>query len=192
MHTVQLVLINAENIDITDRGQVERYTEAELTNENQGSYWWDWFAIGGRWEEHLQEQVGSMVWPNALDSPVALKLTKDNWPLAIKLLEKTQEYRAGHLIQYVKELEELEIDLNDYILNLNSEADNWKVQYCIKNIFALKTGDWTPDSGYVDTTNWMDASLERLLKYLKDPENNRDAWDGQIENCALVVVDFHF
>jgi len=191
MHVVQLVLIDAEGIDITNRGEVDRYTEMQLTNEEQSDYWWDWFAIGGRWEDYLQETIGSTIWPNPLDSPVALKLTKDNWPSAIKLLEKTMEYRARELLGMVKELKDTGVDLNEYILNLNTEIDDWKIPYYIRNIFALKNGDWTPDSGYVDATNWMNASPERLLNYLKDPENSKDGWDGQIENYALVVVDFH-
>jgi hypothetical protein len=192
MHVVQLVLIDAEGIDVTNRGEVDRYTEMQLTNEEQTiDYWWDWFAIGGRWEDYLQETIGSTIWPNPLDSPVALKLTKDNWPLAIKLLEKTMEHRARELLGMVKELKDTGVDLNEYILNLNTEIDDWKIPYYIRNIFALKNGDWTPDSGYVDATNWMNASPERLLNYLKDPENSKDGWDGQIENHALVVVDFH-
>jgi len=192
MHTVQIVLTDVEDVDIADRGSLERHMNSALLQENEGSYWWDWWAVGGRWEDYLKETIGPMIWPNQLESPVAIKLTKDNWPLAIKLLEDAIEHQARSVMQYVDEIKESGVDLNDYILNFNTEITGWKIPYCIKNIFAIKTGDWTPDSGYVDATNWMDASPNRLLNYLKDPENAKDDWDGRIEDYALVVVDFHF
>jgi hypothetical protein len=195
MHVGQLVLVSAENIDITNRDEVNRYTEMQLSNDDQVTdNWWDWCSVGGRWEDYLKETISSMIWPNQLDSPVALKLTRDNWPMAIKLLEKAIEQRAMAVVEYVSQLKALNIDLNEYILNfepLPKDKDSTWVPYYIRNIFSIKHGDWGPESAYVDTTNWMNASPERLLDYLKNPTMADDDWDEQIENYALVVVDFH-
>jgi len=195
MHTVQLMLIDASNIDTTDRAQVERYIEAALQDFPESSAWFDWWAVGGRWEDYLKETVGPMVWPNQLDSPVALKLTRDNWPMAIKLLGGALGQQGAEVATYVKRLKELNVDLNDYILNLEplpESNDNWCIPYYIHNIFKIKQGEWTSDSGYADLTNWQEAKPGLLLEYLKNPTTSTDRWNENIEKYALVVVDFHF
>jgi len=171
--------------DLTDR--VETNLDS-LGND----HWYDWWQIGGRWEGYLKEQIESMVWPDQLESPVALRLTKDNKQMALKLLKIAQEQQVKYLLSSIQELKDTGVDLNDYIFNLNTHDEDWKISHSIQSIFSLKTGNWSYESGFVDCTRWGSARVGDLINYLEKPDEAINYWDLDIENYALVVVDFHF
>ena len=190
MHTVQLVLIQCKDQDLKDMADLTDKVETNLDSIGNDR-WWDWWQIGGRWEDYLKEQIAPMIWPESLESPVALRLTKDNTQMALKLLKIAKDQQDVRLLSYISTLKRMGVDLNEYILTTEPDEEGWQIPGYIRDIFAIRNGDWSYDSGFVDCVRWGSAKVGDLINYLENPEEAKNHWDLDIENYALVVVDFH-
>ena len=189
MHSMQLMLLHLDDVEITDNKRIEHRVESILDGaRNEANYdWFDWWAIGGRWDHWLTEKTSKDIWPNQLESRTAIQLTPDNKLVVLKLLDEVDNYMKEALEEHIKYISEHSLTLEDYLKSEDirpSDHFSWRVRKALD----IKDNEWGFESTFVDSQHWFTSSTAALRKALAGEEK---VYDYPLEEFALVVIDFH-
>lgn len=171
MHTLQWVVVEAEDLDTAAETAERLLQEAMGDSENPAS-WYDWFVVGGgRWND---EQ-------DPYDNSTNMIISYEQDPNAFN--GKLQELISNRIDIYNEYLAEVkDIDIMDKLDNYGGVMSYGMEFYALKNLLRFQTGDWFYDSKFYDFTAWSTNATHILAKI----SNNEG------KNIFLVPIDFHF
>jgi hypothetical protein len=183
------MLLHLDDVAIIDSNRIEHRVENVLsTAQNELDFnWFDWWAVGGRWEHWLTETLSKDIWPNQLESRTAIQITEENKRLVLKLLDEVDDIKDQNLERYITQIVDNPLTLVEYLREKDIPKSNhfsWRVRQALN----IKDNDWGFESVFVDSEHWYTASTDDLRTAINGSEN---LYDNPLEEYALVVVDFH-
>ena len=169
LHTLQWVVVEAEDLD-TAAENAERLLQEAMGDSESPSSWYDWYVVGGgRWNDQQDD------YENSTNMIIAFE---DN-PNAFNA--KIQELIANRIDTYNEYLAEFKgQDILDKLDNYGGVMTYDPSFYALSRLLAFQQGKWDYDSKFYDLIHWSTNATHILSKI----DNG--------ENLYLVPIDFHF
>jgi hypothetical protein len=171
MHVSQIILVQNEDFEKNDPefdpSEVASLADSQLT-DYANSYWFDWFEVGGRWDNSVVE--GNVL--RYTDNPEKFEA----------VLAEYLGYRKAEMLSLLEGAGGKENEIASLVENYDPNAGGWKMEvFRLKKLLEVLENDWTCDSAVYDL-EYGSADLSGFRERVaKNPENQ-----------YLVVVDFHF
>ncbi|CAB4242303.1 hypothetical protein UFOVP222_120 [uncultured Caudovirales phage] len=171
MHTLQWVIVEAEDVD-TAAENAESLLNQEMGDGEGTNSWYDWFVVGGgRWNDEQDP------YHNSSNMIIAFE---DN-PNAFNA--KIQELIANRIDNYNEYLAEAkQQDIMAKLENYGGVMTYDPSFYPIARLIAYQQGKWDYDSKVYDLVHWS-TNITHILSKIDN---------GLGENLYLVPIDFHF
>lgn len=171
MHTLQWVVVEADDVD-TAAENAERLLQEAMGDSESPSSWYDWYVVGGgRWNDQQDD------YENSTNMIIAFE---DNPNAFSGKLNELISNRIDTYNEYLAEIKDIDImaKLDNYggVMTYDMEL------YSLKNLLRFQSGDWFYDSKFYDLVHWSTNATHILSKI----DN------GLGENLYLVPIDFHF
>jgi hypothetical protein len=185
---MQLLLLHLDDVAIVDTRAIEEKVDRVLSTAQHDSNfdWFDWYAVGGRWQDWLTEKTRKDLWPDQLENPNAIQITPENKKIVLNLLDEVDDIRKNTLDTYIEKILEDPQTLEEY-LRSDEETRHSQFTYRVVQALAIKDNDWTYESSFIDTENWYTSSTSTLRQAIAGDNK----YGANIEEYALVVIDFH-
>lgn len=171
MHTLQWVVVEAEDLD-TAAETADRLLQEAMGDSESPSSWYDWYVVGGgRWNDSQDD------YDNSTNMIIAFE---DNPNAFSGKLNELISNRIDIYNEYLAEVKEIDImaKLDNYGGAMSYDME----LYSLKNLLRFQMGDWFYDSKFYDMVHWSTNATHILSKIDK----------GLGENLYLVPIDFHF
>lgn len=173
MHTLQWVVVEADDKD-SAVGAATVFLEEEMGSGEHPATWYDWFlAGGGRWNTE-QDELG-------FTQPSNLVIDYKEEPNAFRA--KIDELIQARIDQYNEYLSEVkQIDIMALLENYEGVMTYSMDFYALSRLLDYQRGIWSVDSKFYDLVHWSTNATHILSKLDKN--------EG--DNLFLVPIDFHF
>lgn len=173
MHTLQWVVVEADDKD-SAVGAAMVFLEEEMGSGEHPATWYDWFlAGGGRWNTE-QDELG-------FTQPSNLVIDYKEEPNAFRA--KIDELIQARIDQYNEYLSEVkQIDIMAKLENYGGVMTYSMDFYALSRLLDYQRGIWNYDSKFYDLVHWSTNATHILSKLDKN--------EG--DNLFLVPIDFHF
>ena len=177
MHTLQWVIVEAEDEE-TAVNVAESQLQELMGDGESTSTWYDWFVVGGgRWNAEQDPYENS----------TNLVISYDRDPNAFS--GKLQELIANRIDTYNGYLAEVkEQDIMAKLENYGGVMTYDPSFYAIARLVAYQQGNWDWDSKFYDLTNWSTNATHILAEISKHQIESPE----KVLGIYLVPVDFHF
>ena len=178
MHTLHWIAVKAES-----KQEAFDIATLSLLPSDEGyriADWSDWHVVGGgRWSETPYKDSQNMI------------ISYDEQPDEfMTVLSNIKKYRITYMNDKLTKLDsafdKLKSDIVDYISNDCGLDDKRQFDFSrweIKEAITMLSGEWTPDSGFYDHSEFT-SKFKYLEERLDKPEEAKLHY--------LVPVDFHF
>ena len=171
MHTLQWVIVEAEDID-TAAENAERLLQEAMGDSESPSSWYDWYVVGGgRWNEQQDPYNNSTNMIIAFeDNPNAFRAKIDEC-----IQQRIEQYN-----EYLSEVKQM--DIMAKFENYGGVMSYDYQLYPLARLIDYLQGAWNYDSRVYDLVHWSTNATHILSKI----DN------GLGKSFYLVPIDFHF
>jgi hypothetical protein len=172
MHTLQWVVVEAEDLD-TAAETADRLLQEAMGDSESPSSWYDWYVVGGgRWNDHQDDY----------DNSTDMIISYEQDPNAFN--GKLQELISDRIDTYNEYLAEFkgQDSIFDKFENYGGVMTYDPSFYALSRLIGFQSGDWNYDSKFYDLVHWSTNATHILAKI----SNNEG------KNIYLVPIDFHF
>ena len=177
MHTLQWVVVEAEDLD-TAAETAERLLQEAMGDSESPSSWYDWYVVGGgRWNDSQDDY----------DNSTNMIISYDKEPNEFSgQLQELISNRIDTYNEYLSEVKDLDImaKLDNYggVMTYDMSL------YPLARMLDFQQGNWNYDSKFYDLVHWSVNATHILAKI----SGHQIETPGTPLNLFLVPIDFHF